>query len=142
MTENRSPITQINDATDQILGYRLEIAALENAVAALEEMKFSRRMQVERRAIDEAGGNYGKNEEDRKRFLNLAAMDDAQYQTLVHQLQETQARLRTAHAHMDSLRDIRRANEWTIRDRMVAAFESSNITLDEAVFADAALGGV
>lgn len=81
------------------------------------------RTQAEREqaAIKAAGGAIGRNEDERKRALTLALINDADYRRVLAFVRDAESTVNLLEAQIENALDVRRAEEWQIRSRMVDA---------------------
>lgn len=82
------------------------------------------RAQAEQRAIAAAGGDekmLGANAEARARALTIALWQDREYTRAYQERQQTEKEVNDLQTAIDSILDARRAEEWSIRGRLVGA---------------------
>lgn len=91
------------------------------------------RAYAERRAIEAANGDIGKNEADRTRHLTIALAEDEVYQAALHTFRSDQASVGILKAYVDGLRDAQ-------RDRQIEADEKHASGLDRSIEALAKSG--
>jgi len=100
---------------------RLRIAELRNSIRNLKTALDQARFSVENKAIESSGGNYGKNAEERERFLKYALLESSEYSEIEKSLSNYQSELEIEEARLDSFRDLRRDIEIQQRDRAIEA---------------------
>lgn len=108
------------------------------------------RTQAEREqaAIKAAGGAIGRNEDERKRALTLALTNDADYRRVLAFVRDAESTVNLLEAQIENALDVRRAEEWQIRSRMVDALYHLGAQTDspdpasDQVFDDATFGWV
>ncbi len=75
--------------------------------------------KVQQEAIESAGGNYGKNAEERDRFLQQALNESASYSDLSEEYREATTELEIAETQFMIYRDLRRDLEYQQRESMI-----------------------
>lgn len=100
---------------------RLRVAELRNQLRLLKQTIENDTFSIEKKAIEESGGNYGKNAEERERYLKNALLESTQYVNNTQELSRLQCELELEEAKLDALRDLRRDQELNQRDRMIEA---------------------
>jgi hypothetical protein len=92
---------------------------------------------TEQRAIDAVSGSYGKNADERERFLILALAGDTNYARALVRLRRAEQAVDQLKAALATQEDDRRAYEWPVRAALVEALgarrEPFDAAMDEAV---------
>lgn len=104
---------------DSLVQTRMRIAELRNSIRNLKNSMDQTRFKVETQAIESSGGNYGKNAEERERYLKLAVLESSEYGQIESNLSQFQSELEIEEARLDSFRDLRRDIEIQQRDRAI-----------------------
>jgi hypothetical protein len=93
--------------------------------------------RAEQDAIDAVGGSYGKNADERERFLILALAADIDYARALLRLRRSELAVDQLKAALATQEDDRRAYEWSVRAALVEALggqrEPFDAAMDEAV---------
>lgn len=82
------------------------------------------RARAEQRATAAAGGEIGRNEAERARFLVLALAADEHYQAALKTERQLTTQVEVRQCELDGLLDERRARELAVRERHLALLES------------------
>jgi hypothetical protein len=108
-------------SVEAIVESRLRIAEIRNSIRNLKNSIDSDRFKIEMRAIESSGGNYGKNAEERERYLKNVLLESANFVENERTLLSFQNELELEEARFESLRDLRRDIELQQRDRAIEA---------------------
>ena len=111
-------------SVDSLVESRMKLAELRNSLrvfrANLDSSKFKiEKHAIEKHAIDSNDGNYGKNAEERERFLKTALLESDNYVDLENRVISLQNEIELEEAKIDCLRDLRRELEMQRRERMI-----------------------
>ncbi len=105
---------------------RLKLAALRIALRSAEDDLPVVKAKAEQVAIERAGeAGYGKNAEDRARYLTIALSDDLPYVTAVERLRVAQSQVDMVQAEIETQRDERREREADRLERLIDALTGS-----------------
>jgi len=105
--------------TQELIESRMRTAQLRNSIRVLKHNIEKNRFNIETDAIRRSDGNYGKNAEERERFLKLAINESVEFHSLEDELMDLQNSLELEEAKIESLRDLRRESEMMLRERMI-----------------------
>lgn len=105
--------------TQELIETRMRIVELRNSIRMLRHNNEKFRFKIESDAINESGGNYGKNAEERERFLKSKLNNTLEFVDQENELLNLQHSLELAEAKMDCLRDLRREAEMILKERML-----------------------
>jgi hypothetical protein len=105
--------------TQELVESRMRTAELRNSIRVLKHNIEKTRFTIEIDAINKSDGNYGKNAEERERFLKLAISESSEFHSLEDELLNLQNSLELEEAKIESLRDLRRESEMELRERMI-----------------------
>lgn len=108
-------------STNALIESRLKTAELRNSIRLLKNTIERTRFKIEIDAIKSVDGNYGKNAEERERFLKLAINESIQFVELEDELISLQNSLELEEAKIESLRDLRRENEIILKEKLIDA---------------------
>ncbi len=111
----------MNYDVNALVQTRIRIAEIRNEIRNLKDSNQNCAFMVEKTAIEKAEGNYGKNAEERERFLKNALMESEDYTTQTQNLLQLQQELELEEAKMYSYIDLRKDIELNQRDRMIEA---------------------
>lgn len=100
---------------------RIRIAELRNEIRQLKESNQNCAFIVEKTAIERVEGNYGKNAEERERFLKNALMESEEYSNQTQSILQLQHELELEEAKFYSYVDLRKDIEINQKDRMIEA---------------------
>jgi hypothetical protein len=106
-------------STQALIDSRMKLAELRNALRILKHTVEKTRLKVEAEAITKADGNYGKNAEERERYLKLAINESIEYVNMEDEILSLQIALELEEAKIESLRDLRREAEMNLKERMI-----------------------
>jgi hypothetical protein len=110
---------------NQMVETRLRIAELRNELRVLKQRVDNDGFLIEKKAIEDSGGNYGKNAEERERFLKGVLLESTNYVSSTQELSRLQCEIELEEAKLDAYRDLRKEIELNQRDKMIEA----NITI-------------
>lgn len=105
--------------TKSLTESRMKVAELRNSIRILKHNIESTRFIVECDAIKSVEGNYGKNSEERERFLKNALFEAKDFLSMEDKLISLQNSLEIEEAKIYSLRDERRELELELRQKMI-----------------------
>lgn len=108
-------------STNALIESRIKTAELRNSIRLLRNTLDRTRFKIEIDAIKGVDGNYGKNAEERERFLKLAINESSQFLQLEDELISLQNSLELEEAKIESLRDLRREHETIIKEKLIDA---------------------
>lgn len=97
----------------------MKLAELRNSLRIFKSNLDSSKFKIEKHAIDSNDGNYGKNAEERERFLKNALFESDSYVDLENRVISLQNEIEIEEAKIDCLRDLRREIEMQQRERMI-----------------------
>lgn len=106
-------------SVDSLVESRMKLAELRNSLRVFRANLDSSKFKIEKHAIDSNDGNYGKNAEERERFLKTALLESDSYVDLENRVISLQNEIEIEEAKIDCLRDLRRELEMQQRDRMI-----------------------
>lgn len=115
---------------ESLLESRIKAAELRNSIRTIKHNIEKTKFTLETNAIKSTDGNYGKNAEERERFLKLVINESKEYSSMEQELISLQNLLELEEAKIDSLRDLRREKEIEIKEK----FLDSGISLQEKDF--------
>jgi hypothetical protein len=104
---------------DSLVQTRMRIAEIRNSIRELKQHLDSIRFKVETNAIESNGGNYGKNAEERERFLKFALLESSEFISSEKNFLQLQNELEIEEARLDSFRDLRREIEIQQREKAI-----------------------
>ena len=113
--------------TESLIESRMRTAELRNSIRVLKHNIEKTRFIVEIDAIKQADGNYGKNAEERDRFLKSAINESSTFTSMEDELLSLQNALELEEVKIDSLRDLRRESEMILKEKLI----DSNISFQE-----------
>ncbi len=105
-------VESLVECRSNLVNLRIEARHLK---ASIDNTKFI----VERDAIEAASGNYGKNAEERDRFLSKALLESSDYRDISLKYQDILDSIEREETQLEILRDLRRERETLQRDRMI-----------------------
>lgn len=100
---------------------RMRLAELRNQLRLLKETIVNDTFSIEKKAIEDSGGNYGKNAEERERYLKNALLESSQYVNNTQEMSRLQCEIEIEEAKFYALIDLRKDQELNQRDRMIEA---------------------
>lgn len=100
---------------------RLKLAELRNSLRIYKSNIESSKFKIEQNAIQSVDGNYGKNSEERERFLKNALFESDSYVDLENRIISVQNEIELEEAKLDALRDLRRDLDMLQKDRLIEA---------------------
>ena len=106
-------------SVSEMIEARERAAAARNKVRMLKSQLDTLRGVVENEAIESVGGNYGKNAEERERFLTNALNESASYSDLHSDHLDALNELENAETQLSIMHDLRRDLEYQQRERML-----------------------
>lgn len=109
----------MNYSVDSLVESRMKLAELRNSLRIFKSNLDSSKFKIEKHAIDSNDGNYGKNAEERERFLKNALFESDSYVDLENRIITIQNEIEIEEAKIDCLRDLRREIEMQQRERML-----------------------
>jgi hypothetical protein len=112
--------------TQNLIESRLKVADLRNSIRVIKNNIEKTRFRVEMESIKSVDGNYGKNAEERERFLQSAINESSEYVRMEDELISLQNSLEVEEAKIESLRDLRRELEMILKEKVI----DSNINFE------------
>lgn len=106
-------------STQALIDSRMKLAELRNSIRVIKSNIEKTRFKVETEAIKQADGNYGKNAEERERYLKLVINESSEFVNMEDELLHLQNTLELEEAKIESLRDLRREAEMNLKERMI-----------------------
>ena len=106
----------MNYSVDSLVESRMKLAELRNSLRIFKSNLDSSKFKIEKNAIDSNDGNYGKNAEERERFLKTALHS---YVDLENRTISIQNEIEIEEAKIDCLRDLRRELEMEQKERII-----------------------
>lgn len=106
-------------STSSLIESRIKVAELRNSIRTLKHKIETTQFRVENDAIKSVEGNYGKNAEERERFLKNAIYESKHYVNMEEELISLQNSLELEEATLFSIRDLRRELELEIKHKMI-----------------------
>lgn len=113
--------------TESLIESRMRTAELRNSIRVLKYNIEKTRFVIETDAIKNADGNYGKNAEERDRFLKAAINESSTFMNMEDELLSLQNALELEEAKIESLRDLRKESDMVLKEKLI----DSNISLQE-----------
>jgi hypothetical protein len=119
-----------------MLNLHQQLAEAQAALRDAEDTYKLIKVITEQRAIDAVSGSYGKNADERERFLILALAGDTNYARALVRLRRAEQAVDQLKAALATQEDDRRAYEWSVRAALVEALgqrrEPFDAAMDEA----------
>jgi hypothetical protein len=109
----------MNYNVDSLIESRMRLAELRNSLRIFKSNLESSRFKIEKSAIDTTGGNYGKNAEERERFLKTALFESDSYLDLENRVISIQNEIELEEAKIECLRDLRKELDYQQKERMI-----------------------
>lgn len=104
---------------EELVNSRNRLAELRIKARLMKNELESAKIIAENDAINGVGGNYGKNAEERDRFIATALLESSNYKDCQSQYQEILDAIELEEANLEILKDLRRERETLQRDRMI-----------------------
>lgn len=117
-------------STESLIESRMRTAELRNSIRVVKQNIDKTRFNLESNAIKQADGNYGKNAEERERFLKTAINESVEHSSLEQELISLQNLLELEEAKIEAYRDLRKEREMELKEKIL----DSGITLQEKEF--------
>ena len=108
----------MNYSVDSLVESRMKLAELRNSLRIFKS-NLESKFKIEKNAIDSNDGNYGKNAEERERFLKTALLESDSYVDLENRTISIQNEIEIEEAKIDCLRDLRRELEMEQKERII-----------------------
>ena len=109
----------MNYSVDSLVESRMKLAELRNSLRIFKSNLDSSKFKIEKNDIDSNDGNYGKNAEERERFLKTALLESDSYVDLENRTISIQNEIEIEEAKIDCLRDLRRELEMEQKERII-----------------------
>lgn len=110
---------ELEFSISELVEVRSELAQLRIQARRLKDQIERTKFIVEKDAIENASGNYGKNAEERERFLTGSLLESSEYRDITSEYQDVLDQIETKETALEILRDLRRERETLQRDRMI-----------------------
>lgn len=110
---------------ERLANARRALAELRAALRAAERALADEKLRAEQAAIDSANGPYGRNAEERERFLALALQRSEPYQRALRAAEQLRQRVELAQTELEILLDAERDRRLRLAERMIRVYEET-----------------